>query len=91
MSNGGNFGGSSCLPSDAFAHFNEREQELLKYNEELESRKDAAIAKAAEAMKDVENLSFKNYQPSFLKNEALVKPIQEGSGLNLQDPRRKLK
>ena len=81
-------GGGSCLPTDAFSHFTAREAELLKYNEQLEARKNDAIAKASEAMKDVENLSFKNYQPSFLKNDALVQPLMAGSGLDLKDPRK---
>ena len=80
--------GGSCLPTDAFEHFSVRETELLKYNEQLEAKKTEAIEKAAEAMKDVENLSFKNYQPNFLKNNPLVGPLSEGSGLNLNDPRK---
>jgi len=58
-----------------------------KYNDQLEEKKRDAMAKAAEAMKDVENLSFKNYEPSFLKNDKLVLPFAEGSGLDLKDPR----
>lgn len=80
-------GDSSCLPSDAFRHFSVREQQLLQYNEELEKEKNKALEKAHEAMRDVENLDFKNYQPSFLKNEnlqPLIRAAQEGN-VNITD------
>lgn len=77
--------GNSCLPTDAFDHFSAREAELLKYNDQLEAKKNEALARASDAMKDVEDLSFKNYQPSFMKNDALVAPIVGESGLDLKN------
>ncbi|CAD7940543.1 unnamed protein product [Amoebophrya sp. A120] len=77
----------SCLPSDAFSHFQQREAQLLQYNEELEREKNRAISKAQEAMRDVENLDFKNYQPSFLKSKAMQPLIDATSGdYHLTDP-----
>ncbi|CAD7971497.1 unnamed protein product [Amoebophrya sp. A25] len=74
----------SCLPSDAFQHFQQREAQLLQYNQELEKEKEAAITKAQEAMRDVENLDFKNYQPSFLRNTG-VQPLIQESSIDLSD------
>eukprot|EP00392_Amoebophrya_sp_AT5.2_P008615 g8643.t1 len=77
---------ASCLPVDAFSHFQQREAQLLQYNEQLEKEKNLAISKAQAAMRDVENLDFKNYQPSFLKSKA-AEGMMDSAAPNFSDPK----
>jgi len=48
----------SCLPSDALSHFQQREQELLALNQELEHKKVHALAEASSAVREVESSSI---------------------------------
>lgn len=48
----------SCLPPDALAHFEQREQELLKRNAELDKKRVQAVDKAASAVQDAESSSL---------------------------------
>jgi len=50
--------GMSCLPSDALSHFEQREQELLALNQELEQKRAHALAEASSAVRDVESSSL---------------------------------
>jgi len=48
----------SCLPSDAFSHFERREQELLALNQELDHKRANAITEASNAVRDAESSSL---------------------------------
>lgn len=48
----------SCLPSDALSHFEQREQELLALNQELEQKRAHALSEASSAVRDVESSSL---------------------------------
>jgi len=45
----------SCLPSDALSHFEQREQELLALNAELEKKRAHAVEQASTAVRDAES------------------------------------
>jgi chromosome segregation ATPase len=44
----------SCLPTDAFKHFEQREQELRALNEELDQKRARAVAEASGAVQNAE-------------------------------------
>jgi len=44
----------SCLPSDALSHFEQREQELLALNQEIDHKKAHALAEASSAVREAE-------------------------------------
>eukprot|EP00441_Pelagodinium_beii_P023588 CAMPEP_0197661922 /NCGR_PEP_ID=MMETSP1338-20131121/51752_1 /TAXON_ID=43686 ORGANISM="Pelagodinium beii, Strain RCC1491" /NCGR_SAMPLE_ID=MMETSP1338 /ASSEMBLY_ACC=CAM_ASM_000754 /LENGTH=313 /DNA_ID=CAMNT_0043239573 /DNA_START=25 /DNA_END=966 /DNA_ORIENTATION=- len=48
----------SCLPSDALSHFEQREQELLALNAELEKKRAHAVEQASTAVRDAESSSL---------------------------------
>jgi len=60
---------SSCLPSDAFSHFEQREQELLALNQELDRKKKQAIEEASNAVRGA--------GASSLHSRALLRPPEE--------------
>eukprot|EP00930_Biecheleria_cincta_P091780 TRINITY_DN81434_c0_g1_i1.p1 TRINITY_DN81434_c0_g1~~TRINITY_DN81434_c0_g1_i1.p1 ORF type:complete len:313 (+),score=80.84 TRINITY_DN81434_c0_g1_i1:53-991(+) len=74
----------SCLPPDALAHFEQREQELLKRNAELDQKRIQAVDRAANAVQDAESSSsrvtFKALQGGELEDQ------QEDPQLLLQGP-----
>lgn len=49
---------SSCLPTAALSHFEQREQELLALNGELEQKKTQALSEASNAVRDAESSSL---------------------------------
>lgn len=65
----------SCLSEDAFAHFQQREQELLKINSELEAKKASALNAASAAIRDAENSDI---------HRANVRPMESSYGV--EDP-----
>eukprot|EP00928_Gymnodinium_smaydae_P019915 TRINITY_DN17677_c0_g1_i1.p1 TRINITY_DN17677_c0_g1~~TRINITY_DN17677_c0_g1_i1.p1 ORF type:complete len:317 (-),score=109.41 TRINITY_DN17677_c0_g1_i1:3-953(-) len=48
----------SCLPSDAFSHFEKREQELLALDQKLEEKRAAVLAEASDAVRDAASSSL---------------------------------
>lgn len=48
----------SCLPSDALSHFEQREQELLALDQQLEQKRARALAEASTAVRDAESSSL---------------------------------
>lgn len=48
----------SCLPPDALLHFEQREQDLLKRNAELDKKRVQAVDKASSAVRDAESSSL---------------------------------
>ncbi|CAE8616486.1 unnamed protein product [Polarella glacialis] len=48
----------SCLPSDALSHFEQREQELLALNAQLDQKRVNAVAQASDAVRNAESSSL---------------------------------
>eukprot|EP00931_Biecheleriopsis_adriatica_P050413 TRINITY_DN29187_c0_g1_i1.p1 TRINITY_DN29187_c0_g1~~TRINITY_DN29187_c0_g1_i1.p1 ORF type:complete len:335 (+),score=115.83 TRINITY_DN29187_c0_g1_i1:60-1007(+) len=50
----------SCLPADALSHFEQREQEILARNAELEKKSAQAIAQVSSAVREAESASLQS-------------------------------
>eukprot|EP00397_Hematodinium_sp_SG-2012_P045008 GEMP01050407.1.p1 GENE.GEMP01050407.1~~GEMP01050407.1.p1 ORF type:complete len:318 (+),score=104.32 GEMP01050407.1:183-1136(+) len=75
---------SSCLPSNTFEYFEQREQQLLAYDNVLEKKKDSALLAAAQAAADVDL----SYRPPMLETKAVVPPAPAGPSLISMTPKR---
>jgi len=54
----------SCLPSDALTHFEQREQELLAINRELERKRAQVVAEAASAVQGIQSAGSLSAAPT---------------------------
>lgn len=63
----------SCLSSDALSHFEQREQELLALNAELDKKQAKVIAEASNAVREAESCTLR------------ARPLRSSSGLHADD------
>jgi len=73
----------SCLPSDALSHFEQREQELLALNAELEKKRAHAVEQASTAVRDAESSTL-HRAPLRAAEEPEDFPPAKSSSLGLQ-------
>lgn len=78
---------ASCLSSDAFAHFQERERQLLAFDSELEAKKSSALAEASSALQQAESASSAPRRPPRLPGDEAGFGGLGDLASNLGDPR----
>lgn len=68
---------SSCLPSSALSHFEQREQELLALNQELEQKCAKAAAQASGALQEAENAVDRHRPVQDAQDAAMYRSMHE--------------